>query len=172
MPIEISRLQAEALYSQHYLDLYKLALLMSKSKVLAEDAVSETFLKAFEKYHQYDPSKPAKPWLSKILINQLRQSWRKDKYMATTDEFSDIEDDKDFVATILEDEKNKALWQVVHRLKPKGKEVIVLHYFQALTLVEIATLLNIPLGTCKSRLSTALAQLRTFSPLLADHLDA
>ena len=54
MRISISKDQAEILYTTYYLHLYRLALLMLKSPLMAEDVVSETFLKAFEKYHLYD----------------------------------------------------------------------------------------------------------------------
>nr|WP_237712666.1 sigma factor-like helix-turn-helix DNA-binding protein [Paenibacillus elgii] len=48
----------------------------------------------------------------------------------------------------------------MNRLSPKRSEVLILVYYVGLSLQETASLLNIRLGTCKSRLHAALEQLR------------
>lgn len=164
MRLPITKKQAEDIYSQHFLALYKLALFMTQSKPLAEDMVSETFLIAFEKYHQYDKTKPIKPWLSKILVNCVRQNARKFKRWFLTDSVPETADQNNFVESIFSGAQDQLLWELVSQLKPKSREIVVLHYYESLTLPEIASLLEIPVGTCKSRLNAALTQLRRSNP--------
>ncbi len=60
---------------------------------------------------------------------------------------------------ILKNEAAEELWTVINKLTLKSREIIVLHYYSGLKLQEISTILGIPLGTCKSRLNTALTSL-------------
>lgn len=157
----ISRAEAEAIYTLYYVDLYKLACYLSKSKPIADDLVSETFLKAFEKYHQYDKSKPIKPWLIAILVNCTRKYWRYKKYTQIFNSMSPTtSEDIPILDAIVENERDLYLWNTIHSLKPIHAEVLLLHYYEELTLKDISKILNIPLGTCKSRLNYGLEQLR------------
>ena len=52
------------------------------------------------------------------------------------------------------------LWQATHSLSDKQKAVVILHYYWELPYSEIASILDIPLGTVKSRLDLALKTLR------------
>jgi RNA polymerase sigma factor (sigma-70 family) len=52
------------------------------------------------------------------------------------------------------------LWKIVLSLAWKSKEIIVLHFYTELTLKECSHVLGVPLGTAKSRLNTALKQMR------------
>lgn len=168
----ISKEVAEALYMKYYSDLYRLALMLLTSKPLAEDVVSEAFLKAFSKYAQYDPSRDIKPWLTKILINEARQANRKiTRSREVSGDFEHILATDSFVQGMLIDERNQALWQLVELLRPKLREIIVLHYYESMTLPEIARLLFIPLGTCKSRLNAALKQLKSSAPGLIESIE-
>lgn len=164
MGAPITRKEAEQLYNTYYAALYKLALYMTKSKSMAEDAVSETFLKAFEHYGQYNVALPVKPWLNKILINTVRQHIRKNKRWFLVEVVPDEPLTLDFIEQLFLKEQEQILWQLVNQLTPKRREVIVLHYFEHLTLPEAAKLLDIPLGTCKSRLNAALTDLRKIAP--------
>ncbi len=160
----ITKNQAEIIYNTYQLDLYKLALLMTRSKAMAEDTVSETLLKAFEHYGQYDETKPIKPWLNKILVNTVRQTARKNKRWFLMEAIPDEEDTHNFVEHFFSKEQDLVLWDMVNQLTLKSREVVVLHYYEHLALTEVAQLLQIPLGTCKSRLNTALIQLRRLAP--------
>ncbi|HYK72724.1 MAG TPA: sigma factor-like helix-turn-helix DNA-binding protein, partial [Pseudoneobacillus sp.] len=61
---------------------------------------------------------------------------------------------------IFRSEEQRELWIAINSLTFKSKEVIILHFFLDLTLQETSEFLSIPIGTCKSRLHTALQQLR------------
>lgn len=66
--------------------------------------------------------------------------------------------------TVFKDEEEKELWEAINDLSLKNREVLVLHYFSDMKLDEISESLGIPLGTCKSRLNSALDALRRRFP--------
>lgn len=160
----ITKEEATNLYNTYEKDLYKLALMMTRSKVMSEDIVSETFLKAFENYSKYDETRPIKPWLTQIMVNNSREVFRKNKKWFLVETFPDQEDTHNFVEYFFSKEQERAVWEMVNQLTLKSREVVVLHYYEELALSEVASILQIPLGTCKSRLNTALNQLRRLIP--------
>ncbi len=156
----ISKELAEQLYNEYSGFVYKVALFVMKSKVAAEDVTQEAFIKIFRKYHIYDHDKSIEPWIYKITINTARNIYRRQKWLSF---FSDSpeQESKDFIeAEFFKAQEKRELWQEINKLSHKSREVIVLHFYIGLKLNEIASILNIPLGTCKSRLNTALMVLR------------
>ena len=65
---------------------------------------------------------------------------------------------------IMQEEANREIYEEINRLSFKSKEIIILHFYAGLKLSEIAEALDIPIGTCKSRLNYALNQLRKWFP--------
>jgi len=65
------------LYESVYRDLYRLAYYYLGNSQDAEDAVSETALKAYEKYHTLREQTAFKAWIFRILVNQCRMQLRK-----------------------------------------------------------------------------------------------
>lgn len=163
--------EARTIYEMHYVALYKLACYLTKSTVLAEDLVSETFMCAFDRYHQYDASRPLKPWLTQILVNTTRKYWRQNKWRSLFQiNELELQEEKDAIERVFENDRDFALWQAVTALSVKSREVVVLHYYEGLPLQEVASLLGIPLGTCKSRLNTGLNGLRKEAHQLCTYL--
>jgi RNA polymerase sigma-70 factor (ECF subfamily) len=112
------------------------------------DAVSESILKAYESISQLKQPRSFKTWLMKILVNNCYQIKRLQKRVITIDNFPDI--------PIHQDEySNAELYQFVNRLEADLKLVVVMYYFQDLSVKEISNILDIPVGTVKSRLSRA-----------------
>lgn len=156
---EISQEEAEAIFREHSAHIYRIALFLSKSPTLADDITQDTFLKAFHKYGSYNPSKPIKPWIYKIAVNTTRNTLRKQKLFPFIKETADNEGCVFIEEQMLKNEFAEELWQEISDLPLKSREIIVMHYYSDLKLSEIATALGIPLGTCKSRLNTALSSL-------------
>ncbi|PKM78165.1 MAG: RNA polymerase subunit sigma-70 [Firmicutes bacterium HGW-Firmicutes-15] len=156
---DISQDQAEAIFVEHSSYVYRIALFLSKSPTLAEDITQDTFLQVFRKYNSYDPAKPITPWIYQIALNITRKTMRKQKWLHLVKEVPTNEGLNYVEDKILQDELGHELWKEINKLTLKSREVIVLHYYSGLKLNEIATALDIPLGTCKSRLNTALNSL-------------
>ena len=124
---------------------------------LAEDAVQETFLKAYRKYDTFRSGSSEKTWLISIAANTcrdiLRSSWFRhiDRSVALD---SLPEPEVPFTET------DDALTNAVMKLRPRLREVILLCYYQELSAQEAAAVLGTSRQTVYNRLSRALAELR------------
>ena len=145
----------EAWLDQYGDQLLRLCTLYLKDVHLAEDAVQDTFLKAWRSREQFRGESSAKTWLTRIAINvckgYLRSPWKRRR------EPADIMDQLPAPAAGLRDD---TLPKAIMRLSRPYREVILLHYYQQLKAREIAQLLHLPLSTVTVRLSRARQQLR------------
>ena len=155
----ITQDQAEVIFRDHSHHIYRAALFLTKSPTLADDITQDTFIQVFRKYHCYDPAKPISPWIYKIALNITRKTLRKQKWLFLTKEVPDNEGCNLVEKVVLKNEQDEELWKEINKLTQKSQEIIVMHYYSGLKLNEIATVLGIPLGTCKSRLNAALNSL-------------
>lgn len=155
----ISQDRAEVIYREHSAYVYRLALFLSKSSTLAEDITQETFLQVFRKYQSYDSSRPIAPWLYKITLNITRNTLRKQRWLQFIKEIPDDKGSNYLEAEVFKNQMGEEIWKEINALTPKCKEIIFMHYYLGWKLNEIAEILNIPLGTCKSRLNAALSTL-------------
>ena len=142
---------------------------------LADDVFQTTFLAVFRKIQQYEPGRPARPWLYAIATNQAIDALRKQNRRA--DRRADLmtaPDDEGVPRPLFEllpsaqesppdhaerGEQRERVRAVVARLPDLLREVILLAYFQGMKYRDIADALEIPLGTVKSRLHAALVKL-------------
>lgn len=132
-------------------------------RALAEDLVQETCLRAFRRIDTYDPARPFKAWLYGIATHAARD------HVARADSRRVQNADEDFDAPASDGAPDAALIAVdemqaviaaVAALPDLHREVVILFYYQSLSLQAIADALDIPLGTVKSRLSNAVRKLR------------
>lgn len=120
----------------------------------AEDAVGQAVLLAWENRSRLREADAARAWLVKITVNCARRMRQKNGRMLY---FDDLEQ----VAGSGGDRQYHELWEAVLALPPESRAVVVLFYYEDLTVEQIAKTLNIPQGTVKSRLSRAREKLRT-----------
>jgi len=157
---EISRETAEKIFNQHSAYVYKIALFLTKSKPMADDVTQETFLQIFKKYHTYNSDRPIEPWIYKITLNVTRNQLRKQRWLIFTDSVPESASLHSIEGQLIRSEEEQQLWGLIHKLSQKYREVIILHYYADMKLSDIAYTLDIPLGTCKSRLNSALTNLK------------
>jgi len=155
----ISKEDAEAIFRDHSAYVYRTALFLTKSATLAEDITQDTFLQVFRKYNSYDPSRPLGPWLYRIMVNITRNTLRQQKWVSMVKPLPAYDKWDELEEQVIRNELEKQLWYEVNQLTLKSREIIVLHYYLGFKLTEIASILGIPLGTCKSRLNSALTAL-------------
>ncbi len=144
--------------------LYFLLLKMTNNPTDAEDLTIEAFGKAFRNLHQYAPDYAFSTWLFKIAANNCIDFLRKSKRIIFADSVSKESDDQDdyplnIPATtkdpeerVIEKQKIKLMREIVEELKPHYKHLIELRYFKEWSYEEIATELDLPLGTVKAQL--------------------
>ena len=132
-------------------EMYVLAYSILKNQADAQDAVSECIVRAFENRTSLRKRTSARSWLIKILINVSRSAITKRQKVVL---FADPEQYEQEPETA-EDH----LWSVILELPENVRVVMVLYYYEGFSVREISTLLDIPEGTTKTRLSSGRKQL-------------
>lgn len=165
MQKEIDRMHAEEIYNNYSTYVFRIALLLTRSASLADDVTQETFLNVFRNFHTYDSTKAMQPWIYRITVNTTRNLLRKQKWLSFVGFSPDVQQENTSVEdSIIQAIENEELLKEINRLPLKAREIIILRFYVGLKLAEIAEILQIPLGTCKSRLNAALKSLRKQLP--------
>ena len=131
----------------------------------ADDAAQAAFVKAHRALGRFDRSRPFRPWLLRIVVNEARNLRRAEARRAALELRAAGEPEPE-AAPSPEDEaaareRRDALLAAVNRLDEADREVIGMRYFLELGEAETAAALGVAVGTVKSRLSRALGRLRT-----------
>lgn len=142
--------------------LLRVAVLILKDMKLAEDAVQETFFKFYAGYASYRGEAGIKTYLCRILVNECRQSRRKAWYRRNvpTPIFEPGLADENSEAGIGSLHDRLSLTEALMKLAPGSREVLLLHYYNDLSVREISEALRIPEGSVKSRLKRGRDRLR------------
>jgi len=135
----------------------------------AGDAAQEAFIAAYRNLANFRGEAKVSSWLHRIAVNQCltikrRQKTRAEDYVVD----EDGAEDRTFVAsphlsparTTEKVERMNLVRQAVGALPSELRQVIVMKEFEEMTFQEISETLELPLSTVKSRLYTALKQLR------------
>ncbi len=155
------------LMSRYKDSIYFMLLKMVNNRDDADDLTIEAFGKAFKNIHQYTPDYAFSTWLFKIATNNCIDYIRKKrKLMLSIDKGYENENGEDVALEIKSDtigpeeklmkkQKMETMREVVDTLKPRYRTLIELRYFQELSYEEIATNMDLPLGTVKAQLFRA-----------------
>lgn len=119
----------------------------------AEDAVGEALLRAWRSRESLREPKAVRGWLVRITVNCACQQRRR------VDRTTPVEDLEALAGTV-EDRPYEDLWAAVTALPPVLRGVVVLFYYEDMTIPQIARALGAPEGTVKSRLSRARESLK------------
>lgn len=137
--------------------LYRLAYSWCHNAALADDLVQETLIKALKNANQLRDPALLNSWLFSILANCLRDHYRKYREM---DDIDELEDYRFVHETTPEDEHSQS--QIILRVRsaaaqlPIGqRQVLTLVDLEELSYIEVAAILEIPIGTVMSRLCRA-----------------
>lgn len=125
---------------------------------LAEEAVQETFLKAWKGYDRFRGAAQEKTWLTRIAVNTCkdirRSAWFRHRHITLTlDEVP--EGAEPFTP------EDDAVTRAVLHLPPKLRDVVVLHCLQGFSAEETAAIIGVTRSTVFARLKKARATLRT-----------
>lgn len=155
----------EEMIRRHEDDLYNLCRKLAGSKHDADDLYQQTWLKAIQKAQSYK-LKSFRNWLYTICLNVYRDEFRKAKSRGkVTVDIKDTEV-KDFAmasasdgvsaeSIAMDNYMKKQLVLKVGMLPDKHRLPVILHYFEDMDYAECARILEIPVGTIKSRLNSA-----------------
>lgn len=124
---------------------------------LAEDVTQETFIQVYNNYESFQQQSSIKTWIIRIAINlcknQMRTKWFS---VMREEEFPILSYAEDYDGII----DREQLITEIGNLRPKYREVVLLFYYQELSIREIAELLDKKESTIKVRLKRAREQLK------------
>ncbi|MBP3647838.1 MAG: sigma-70 family RNA polymerase sigma factor [Clostridia bacterium] len=126
--------------------------------MLAEDAVQDSFLKAYQKWHTFRGECSEKTWLMRIAINTCRDYQRRAWFRWQSRSVN--VDQLVIPGGTPVDTYDDTVLKAVMALPPREREVVLLRYYQEMRLQEISQTLGIPEGTVTSRLNRARSKLR------------
>jgi RNA polymerase sigma-70 factor, ECF subfamily len=173
----------EQLVRRHSQSLYRFVLRFTNSSAAADDVTQEAFIQAFESAGKFDLRRRFRPWLFTIAANKARDWLRTRNRRSELPLDASLEggDQNQTFAALLSsdadppleepglDEQRRAVRQVIEQLPYKMREVLILAYYHKLPYKEIAEILEVPLGTMKSRLHSAVGR---FARAYHAHLEA
>jgi RNA polymerase sigma-70 factor (ECF subfamily) len=137
----------EDVVREHQDAVYGAALRILGDRDAARDAANQAFMKAYRSIGSYDPARPIKHWLLRIAVNEAltigRARTRERARHAPETEAADVPDRSATPETeTLGRESRDAIRAAVARLPDRYREVIVLRYFNELSVDEVATVLG------------------------------
>ncbi|HAI84996.1 MAG TPA: RNA polymerase subunit sigma-70 [Chitinophagaceae bacterium] len=150
------------LYDNYAGAIYAVVCSIITDNTLASDVLQEVFVKIWRQIATYDSTKGRLyTWMLNIARNASIDTLR-------SKGFQNSQQNREWNEAVYEDISSTqvnaeviGLRKLVHTLKPELKTVVELAYFHGYTQEDIAAMLEIPLGTVKTRLRTALIKLRT-----------
>ena len=124
---------------------------------LAEDAVQETFFKAWKHYDGFRGESEEKTWLMRIAMNTcrdlLKSSWSRNTDRSVTP-------DRLPEGSVPFEERDDTVTRAVMSLPPKLREATLLRWYQGLSLEEMTRVLHLPRSTVNYRLKKAKTMLK------------
>jgi RNA polymerase sigma-70 factor (ECF subfamily) len=170
------RLNFESEALPHMDAVYRFALRLAGASDAAEDLVQETFLRAFRSWEQYTPGTSCKSWLfticRNVFLRQRERLKRHDEILiekvaeAPTSRISrenpvfaasrDVDPEGDFFRGIVDDK----ILLAIGELQEEYRTAVVLSDIDGLSYQEIANVMEVPVGTVKSRLFRGRRQLQ------------
>lgn len=132
---------------------------------LARDAVQETWVRVIRFAESFNGNSGVKTWLYRIAINQCRDlaalaAKHSTRTEAAAHTAGDSKENTAVDAGAIETERDDQIRAAVSTLDFDKREILLLCYHEGLTHNDAARTLGIPVGTLKSRLHAALAELR------------
>lgn len=151
-----------ALFQKYKNLVYKTAYLMLGDANEAEDVLQEVFIQVHKSLHTFQRTKGAfTTWLHRVTINRClnRRRKRRSSFLSL-DKSSSSSLASRSPSSESRTVEEEAVRQAVSRLSEKQQAVVILRYYWELPYAEIAQILDIPVGTVKSRLNLALRTIR------------
>jgi len=154
------RQAARELYDAHAPRVFRLAFRFCGDGELARELTQETFIRAFAQLSRFRGDSALSTWLHRVTISVVSNSMRKVRRFRTRE--ADLDEAMPVPAETrtADPDLREKLYRAIDELPDIYRTTFIMHDLEGYTHEEIATVLGVAEGTCKSRLSVARAQLR------------
>lgn len=143
---------------------YKISFTYTNNPHDAEDCLSEASIKGFEKIKQLKKEDKFYSWFTSILINICRQQFREKRNISSEEELNEVRDM--FSYNSIEDKI--IIESLLDKLKEDEREILVLRYLKDYSIAQVATIMDIPVNTIKTKIYRSLNFLRAKGRRLKD----
>jgi RNA polymerase sigma factor (sigma-70 family) len=147
------------LYDEYHERLYRIALLITHgSTAAAEDAVAETFVHVYRAWADGHVQNFF-PYARRALVNQIMGGYRREQLAArhAALQAGDLRGEQPLEDSVVD---AQSTFELLRHLAPRQRTAVVLRYYEDLPYEQIATTMNVSVGTVKSEVSTGLRRLR------------
>lgn len=164
------RFERDAL--QYMNQLYAAALRYTRNPEDAQDLVQDTYIKAYNSFHQFEPGTNLKAWLYRVLTTTFINTYRKDQRRPQTSD-SELEDwqiaeasshtsdqGKSTEDVVLENLPDSDIKNALAQIPEEFRMAVYLADVEGFSYKEIAEIVGVPAGTVMSRLHRGRKQLR------------
>jgi RNA polymerase sigma-70 factor (ECF subfamily) len=162
------RVAARELYDAHAPRVYQLAYRITGDADLARESTQDVFMRAFGQLGRFRGASALGTWLHRITVTVSADAMRKVKRIRERE--TDY-DEQSLIGEIAPEEDpvlRDRLHRAIDALPESYRLTVIMHDIEGYTHLEIAEILGVAEGTCKSRLSLARAQLRSALSDLAE----
>lgn len=162
----MNQLDVRQITEQYFLRIHRAALVMTGNPWDADDLAQETFLVLSSQYHRYQGRSSIYTWLYGILLNLERRkrrregTWRRKLRVLWGGDGGQPPQAEETESPVEAAEWQRSLWAQVAQLPDGQRQTLVLRFSEHLSYEEIAEVLDCPVGTVKSRMHHAIANLR------------
>lgn len=149
--------------------IYSSIFFLVRKREVAEDLFQETFIKIISglRNSQYNEQGKFLPWALRVAHNQVIDHFRKEKLMPMQydqEEYSVFDvmpsQGRNAADQLIQNEKLAYVRQLIDRLPPDQREIVILRHYAGLSFKEIAKMLNINLNTALGRMHYAVLKMR------------
>ncbi len=155
----------EVLMHRYQVKAMRAAFLITRDEARAQDVVQETFIRIYQRIHQFDETRPFEPYLMRSIVNASLNAVRGD------DRFDSLDTDLDKLENLLDQaaavesqveflQLQRAVLDALSRLSPRQRAVIVQRYYLNMSERDMAHALDAAPGTVKWLLNAARERLR------------
>ena len=162
----------DALIQKHQARAYQYAFHLTKDPDVAADVVSDSFLKVYKALDKFKGDSAFSTWLYRIITNTFFDMRKRQSIRHTTSLEAHLHTEEGEVEIQIEDptqspleeaeqkDRERTIGSAVRQLSSYQKAIVLLYHVEMLSYSEIAEVLDLPIGTVKSRLNRARLSLR------------
>jgi RNA polymerase sigma-70 factor (ECF subfamily) len=154
------RKAARELYDAHAPRVFRLAFRFTGDDELARELTQETFIRAFAQLSRFRGDSALSTWLHRVTVSVVSNAMRKVKRFRARE--TDLDEAAPMIVEtpVADPDLRDKLYRAIDELPHIYRTTFIMHDLEGYTHEEIADVLGVAEGTCKSRLSVARAQLR------------
>ena len=155
-----SREALDELFKSVQEPLFRYIVTVVSDRALAEDVLQEVFIRIYRKLRWLREPQAFRAWAYRIATREAFRYLKRERSWTDQVRDEDVLNVMPVAEPVYSPELVQRLPELVGDLSPGSRAVIVLYYLHEMSLVETAAVLDIPVGTVKSRLAYGLEKLR------------